>query len=263
MVTMLRELFHAVSVGAAIQQKRISGVDEDVGRFLPRRSGINWQHLLAATSGVNEGCAPGDCFYYDERKVSEEMVYALASVYGTPHESFGALLEGFEPVVRDSYGDAIGLNGYRLSQHGSKEQVRYNSDLEDLGRVGLLLLARGAWAGEQVLPRAYVEAMETVQTEGARPRYHPRKHGPEFRVTPAPYGYRAWVNANQHVFPDADKGWAWGNREDFMLFWNHDLGLVFASFNVPDHITSWRKGGHRESIPKLLEETVAGPNPLF
>ena len=135
-----------------------------------------------------------------------------------------------------------------------------------MARLGLLVLARGRWKGEQVIPSSFIKAMETRQSGDANPRHHPRKFKRPEAFPKAPYGYRVWVNSERLVFKDAAADWAWANREDYMIFWNHRLGLVFATFNMADEETrqriSWRHGPYAGGILKALEDTVAGPNPL-
>jgi CubicO group peptidase (beta-lactamase class C family) len=172
------------------------------------------------------------------------------------------LIERFEAVTQATFAEAIGMTGYGFEN--KKGLLRYRLDLEDMGRVGLLLVARGRWGQTQVLPAWFVRAMETPQVgEDVEVHYHPHKHHARAAFPEAPYGYRCWVNARRDVFPDADAGWCWGNREGHFLLWNHELGIVFATDGIEGAYTSWREGPHERSIAWQIEQQIVGDNPLF
>jgi CubicO group peptidase (beta-lactamase class C family) len=155
-------------------------------------------------------------------------------------------------VLRKAYFDAIGMRGWTV-------QPRYDGavlslDLEDMGRLGLLVLARGRWGSEQIIPQDFVEALETKQTRGMKVNYNGPDDGTiELDLPEAPYGFMTWVNTDRDVFPNAGPAWAWGSGAGgHAVYWNRELGIVLA--------VQGRRPGM--SLPELVEAGVRGPNPL-
>ena len=176
------------------------------------------------------------------------LTNALAKAYGR-----AGYQDRYDRVLREAYFDAIGMRGWAV-------QPRYDGavlslDLEDMGRLGLLVLARGRWQGRQLIPRAFIEALETKQTRGMKVNYD----GPDDGKIPldlpeAPYGFMTWVNTDRDMFPHADASWAWGSGAGgHAIYWNHRLGIVLA--------VQGRAAGAR--LPELVEAGVRGPDPLF
>ena len=113
--TMLRELVHALGVGAALAQGKVSDLSEVPAGYPMAekgiKNGVTWHHMLAATTGLNyTDIQPGERFHYDERNVSEQMVYALAHLYGVNHQNnYQQLLAGYPGVIKTALTDAIGM----------------------------------------------------------------------------------------------------------------------------------------------------------
>ena len=261
-VASLRKTWHALTVGAAIGQGRIPSVHQKINVWRKELTGkdakATWRHVITQTSGFDypygrhSAYEPGQMWTYSDKN-PRHLCNALARVYGKQ-----GYTDNYDDVVRQAYFGAIGLRGWttRVRQDG----IRFQFDLEDMGRLGLLVLARGRWRDKQVIPRSFVEQLETKQTRGARVNYNGPDDGnvglgaKEFPE--APYGFMTWVNTDGDYYPKADKAWAWGaGAGGSRVLWNHKNGIVFAGFGVPGDPTS-------DGIPHIIESCIDAPNPL-
>jgi hypothetical protein len=157
----------------------------------------------------------------------------------------------------------LGWASYAHYDNGSQmyDGAWIKASLEHMGRLGLLVLARGAWNGDQLVPRWFVEDLETKQAYGMQVNYdgpYDGKVGLDTEQFPeAPYGYFTWVNTDGDYFPDAGRAWAWGSGAGGMkTMWNRENGIVFAAIGA-------RIGPGTKSIPRIIEEAILAPNPSF
>ena len=255
-VASLRKTWHALTVGAAIQQGRIPSWDQKISVWERDLSGAHaeatWWHVMTQSSGFDypydgyPAYRPGEMWTYSDKNPLR-LTNALAKVYGK-----AGYHDRYEDVLRQAYFDAIGMRGWAV-------QPRYDGavlslDLEDMGRLGLLVLARGRWGNEQIVAQDFVEALETKQTRGMKVNYNGPDDGTiELDLPEAPYGFMTWVNTDRDVFPKAGSAWAWGSGAGgHAVYWNRELGIVLA--------VQGRKPG--TNLPELVEAGVRGPNPL-
>ena len=160
---------------------------------------------------------------------------ALARVYGRWDYD-----DDYDAVVREAYFDAIGLRGWSTvikkdrGFKGANDGVRFVFDLEDMGRLGLLVLARGNWDGNQLIPEWFVRQLERKQTCGMLANYAGPNDGvvgldpKEFPE--APYGFMTWVNTDGDLMPGAGREWAYASgARGHITMWNRKLGIVFAA----------------------------------
>ena len=238
-----RKTWHAMTVAAAVQQGRIPSLDQSLAVWnaglRDRYADVTWRHVITQSSGFDypygsfPAYPPGKMWTYSDLNPIQ-MCNALARVYGL--EDY---YDDYARVVKQAYFDAIGLRGWKLlirrdpAYHGVNDAIRFSFDLEDMGRLGLLVLARGNWDGKQIVPKGFVEALETKQTRGMSVNYDGPNDGDlgytadEFPEPP--YGYMTWVNTDGDLLHGADRDWAYasgagGNR----TLWNHKFGIVFA-----------------------------------
>ncbi len=266
-VKSLRKTWHALTVGAAIGRGKIPSLQQKLSVWNPELTGKNagatWWHVITQTSGFDypyagqPACKPGEIWTYSDKN-PVQLCNALARVYGRKD-----FTEGYDGVVRAAYFDAIGLRGWKTSL--SKDGVRFHFDLEDMGRLGLLVLARGEWNGQRIIPRDFVEALETKQTRGIKANYFGPDDGAvgdgwlrghHEKSLASPYGYMTWVNTDGDLFPGADRAWAHASGAlGAAVLWNHRNGIVFAGLGVD---TRRGTGG----IAGEIESCIAGANPL-
>jgi CubicO group peptidase (beta-lactamase class C family) len=238
-VASLRKTWHAMIVGAALHQKKIASFDEKISRWQPELKGhhadATWRHVLTQSSGFDypygnhPAYRPGEMWTYSDLNLIH-LCHALAKVYGKKNYR-----DDFADVARKAYFDAIGMQGWSTrmkvdSASGLEDGVRFVLNLDHMGRLGLLALARGRWKDRQLVSRKFVEELETKQTSGMKVNYNGPNDGKiDLKYKEVPYGYLTWVNTDQDVYPRADRAWAWGSGAGGnAVFWNHKLGIVFA-----------------------------------
>jgi hypothetical protein len=272
-VKSLRKTWHAMTVGAAIEQGKIADFKtQKVSAYLPSLTGndanATWWHVLTQSTGFDyPGCGistdylPGQMWTYSDLNL-KNLTEALYVAWGSPGGGYGSI--NYQTLLKEAYFDAIGMQGWsaRLSSDG----IRLVLDLEDMGRLGLLLLARGSWNGQELVPQSFVEEMETKQTQGMLVNYNGCNDGVmEWASTSefpeSPYGYLTWVNTAGDFYPGADTHWAFGRGAGgAYLLWNKQNGIVFAAVGL-----TYDAGYTPTSygIPQIIEANILGPNPLF
>ncbi len=261
-VASLRKTWHALTVGAAIQQGKIPSYSQKISVWNKELTGLHaeatWWHVITQTAGFDypygdyPAFKPGEMWTYSDKN-PRVLCNALARVYGKKD-----FQDHYADVIRAAYFDAIGLTGWAAVPQ--QDGIRLHLDLEDMGRLGLLVLARGQWNGVEVIPQWFVEQLERKQTDGVRVNYSgpddgkvnlDRKESPE-----VPYGFLTWVNTDGDFYPGADTAWAWGaGAGGTYVLWNRNNGVVFAGAGMDTGPTT-------NGIPHLIERAVAGPNPL-
>jgi hypothetical protein len=255
-VASLRKTWHALAVGAAIKQGKVPSLDQKISAYQTDLKGndalATWRHVITQSSGFDYPYSdypdfkPGEMWTYSDAN-PVHLTNALAKVYGRKGYE-----DDYAEVLKAAYFDAIGMRGWRASPR--YDGAVLDLDLEDMGRLGLLVLARGSWAGKEIVPRWFVEELERKQTYGMRVNYDGPNDGKiPMSYAEAPYGFMTWVNTDGDVYPKADRGWAWGSGAGgHGVFWNHKLGVVFAA----------QSRDRNTPFPEIIEANVIGPNPL-
>lgn len=261
-VKSLRKTWHALAVGAALHQKRIPSLDQKISIWNKSLQGkdadATWRHVMTQTSGFDypygdyPAYKPGEMWTYSDKN-PKHLCNALARAFGRKDYR-----DGYAEVMRKAYFDAIGMQGWKTSLRS--DGVRFHFDLEDMGRLGLLVLARGRWQDKQLIPASFVDQLERKQTAGAKVNYNGPEDG-RIALDPkkfpeAPYGFMTWVNTDGRFYPQASKAWAWasGAGGTFVL-WKRENGIVFAGIGV--NTAPATKG-----IPHVLEAHIKVANPL-
>ncbi|MGH9845866.1 MAG: serine hydrolase, partial [Blastocatellia bacterium] len=172
-VASLRKTWHAMAVGAAIKQGKIPSYKQKLSVWNRELTGkdaeATWRHVITQTSGFDypygdfPALKPGEIWTYSDKN-PKQLCNALARVYGKKDYR-----DNYDEVIRQAYFDAIGMRGWTSS--AQDDGIRFQFDLEDMGRLGLLALARGRWNGVEVIPQWFVEELEKKQTRGIRANY--------------------------------------------------------------------------------------------
>jgi CubicO group peptidase (beta-lactamase class C family) len=256
----LRKTWHAMAVGAALKQGRLDSLDRPIATYRPDLRGkdarATFRHVLTQSSGFDfPGCgdptdyAPGEVWSYSDLNLVE-LCHAMARIYGRRD-----YLDDYTSVMGAAYFDAIGLRGHAVlpaTEAQGFDGIRFEFDLEDMGRLGLLALARGTWSGVELVPRAFVEALETTQTRGMKVNDTACSEGGtmvDWKPSVA-YGYLTWNNGEGRV-EGADRAWAWAHgKGNNRIFWHHGHGLVIAGMGIGLEAMA------------IAEAAVVGPNPL-
>jgi hypothetical protein len=267
-VASLRKTWYAMAVGAALRHGKIASLDEPLSRYEKDLKGndalATWKHVMTQSAGFDYPAGPypdfkpGEMWTYSDRN-PHHLCNALAKAYG--HVSF---FDHFDDVMKEAYFDAIGMRRWysrNIIDHGESglwDGPRLVIDMEHMGRLGLLALARGSWNGKELVPRSFVEALETKQTRGMlssrleRGGSPPAARNAEAEKKETPYGYLTWVNTDGDLHPGADRRWARASGAGgSTVLWNHTNGIVFVGFGIND-----------DKIPNLLERAIEGDNPL-
>ena len=189
----------ALLYGVALDKGVVKSIDEPISNHLreaadaaldPRVRALTFRHLLTMTAGWESWdtdlppfdfvdslrrpfvYAPGERFQYDNA-TSNILGIALARAAGTTLERF-AEEHLFEPLgirnyrwLKDARGNTMGWHNLHLT-------------LDDMLKIGQLVLDEGAWQGRQIVPADWIRAMLTRRNAG----------GPPSNI---PYGYHWYV----------------------------------------------------------------------
>jgi CubicO group peptidase (beta-lactamase class C family) len=268
-VASLRKTWHALTVGAAIKQEKIPSYNQKISVWQTELTGndanATWWHVITQSSAfdypydVFPDYEPGEMWTYSDYNPFN-LNHALAKVYGKQD-----FYDNYDDVLEEAYFNTIGMQGWstRIVYDPPSQMadgIRLELDLEDMGRLGLLVMSRGKWDGIEVIPQWFVEELESKQTYGMLVNYNGPNDG-IINLDPAefpesPYGYMTWVNTDEDYYPGADKHWAFGQGYggNYVL-WNSLNGIVYAGVGVQTDPTS-------DGIPHIIDRNIEGPNPL-
>ena len=244
-----RKTWHALTVGAAIQLGKIQSLNQPISEWNKDLAGehanATWWHVITQSAGFDypygehPAYPPGRMWTYSDYN-PVNLCNALARVWGRKDYH-----DQYEIVVKEAFVDAIGMRGWNIAYtkdpalHRADDGVRFVLDLEDMGRLGLLVLARGNWNGKQLVPAWFVRQLERKQTYGMLANYDGPNDG-KIGLDPnkfpeCPYGFMTWVNTDGDQIPGADRGWAYASgARGHVTLWNRRFGIVFAAAGAQD-----------------------------
>lgn len=207
----------SILVGAAVARGKIAGVNEPVTKYLPElvESGyrnVTIKQVLQMATGVDysedyrdstSGAARIGAALITGRPAFDEFVRSMKPTTVAPGTRFqyqsvntqllGMLIERVtgmtlarwaEEVLWSQLGaDSDAFFYQAKDQPGTCAFACFNATLRDYGRIGLLMLNRGASNGRQLVPASWVEASTTADAEYLRPG-----RGGQFG-----YGYQWWI----------------------------------------------------------------------
>lgn len=265
----LRKTWHALTVGSAIKKGKIPSYDQKISVWLAELTGndanATWWHVITQSAGFDypydgfPDYEPGEMWTYSDYH-PVYLNHALAKAYGKQD-----FYDNYEEVLQEAYFDAIGMEGWSTGivyDSGSQMEdgIRLNLDLEDMGRLGLLVLSKGKWNGKELIPRWFAEELETKQTYGMKVNYNGPNDGiinlDPNQFPESPYGYMTWVNTDGDYYPGADTHWAFGRGAGgHFILWNSINGIVYAGVGV-------QTDPNANGIPHIIERYIDGLNPL-
>ena len=262
----------------AVQEGKLSSVDERVADFEPRLktlndgkdAGITWRHFASQTSGYGLVEPPGAAWAYND--------CALALYYDTLTEKvFGT--NGSE-ILRTRLAEPLQFEDrYTFDAFGRADRPgRLALSVRDFARFGLLYLRRGRWRDEQLLRPEFVRmalhspiSPRTPRTNGQEAAMLPGQRtlggGRDQTPTgPGFYSFNWWLNgtnaAGQRLFvgapPDAFAASGHGGKRVLFVVPSLDLVVSWNDSDIEDHDTSPENPKTKmNQAARLLTEAVA------
>lgn len=239
----------------AVQEGKISSVDEPVAKFEPRLNSLNagkdaaitWRHLASQTSGYGWSEPPGAAYAYND--------YALTFYYDTLMEKVFRT-NGTEVLRTRLAGPLQFEDAFTFNAFGPNNRPgRLALSCRDFARFGLLYLRGGNWRGRELLPTQFVHlatsspiSPATPLTRGVDADMLPgqRTMGGTKNITrvgPGFYSFNWWLNrtnaAGQRLFPDAPHDTyvasGHGGKRALVIIPSLDLIAVWNDSVIEDH----------------------------
>ncbi len=259
---------HAATTGVALERSLIPSLDEKLSIWNSELSGIDsdvsWRHVLEQSAALDDPLAlPGSVWAFSNANAFQ-LNRALSRVWGRAD-----LTDNYNIVLADALLDPIGAQGWSSSI--ATDGVHLHLDLEDMGRIGTLLIAGGAWLNGQVLPEWVVDLMVTRQSKGVVTDYDNANGGntglQNADFPESPYGLMTWVNTDQQLYPAADARWAvLLEPEGSLIAINPASGMVLAVENGSFLPVSGAPAGWPTAVRSAIEtmqQQVVSENPLL
>ena len=186
-------------------------------------------------------CEPGTYWEYNDVRINQ-LSLALLHLFkrALPEvflESVLHPLGGGHDFRWEGYDDAwVEINGWRLQSvpGGTHWGAGVSISARDQARIAQLMLDRGASAGRELIPRAWVERMSAPCA-----------------IAPF-YGLLTWLNGDGHLFADASRA-SW-----FMMGAGGNMVWI-----DPDHdaviVSRWLDGAHSAEFVKRVAEALRAP----
>lgn len=271
----------------ALEDGRISGLDEKVSKWEPRLNIINkdlgykdrditLRHMANQIScyGVTE--PPGTAYAYNDWQMALFWDTVFLKVYGSTYEMVD------EQVLHPQLTDILECeDNPTFMAFGVKDRAgRLAVSVRDFARFGLLYLHRGNWKGRQLISREHAAALVTTPLHNTIPRSDSQEgsQGAEMisgqrtmgsqRIPDNQtdhFGSYSWLWWTNGVDRNGKRHWADAPLDAFGGF-GHGGRRAMAVIPSLDIIVSWNdadiKGGEMENKAlKLLVEAVKSPDP--
>lgn len=163
-----------------------SDTDSDIHRLGAAMAGN--QSLAEFVMGMERATQPGTFCQYNSAD-TQALGMLIVAVTG----------RHFADYMQEKLCEPLGMEseGYWLLDSGGMEMVLggLNLTARDFAKIGELFRNKGEWAGEQIVPKAWVEA--SIGSDA--PHLEPGRVIVGGHPFPAGYGYQWWV-------PDGDRG---------------------------------------------------------
>ncbi|MEM6994139.1 MAG: serine hydrolase [Myxococcota bacterium] len=163
-------------MGIAIGQGLIGGIDDSIAAYLPQfvgtaHEGVTLRTMLSMTTGMYEGLiADMADMFYAEDMTAMAVATPVTSEPGSEWHYSNVAVQLFEPILHVASGveahvfaeqelwSRIGMTATWMADPAGNPAMYMNvmASCRDHARFGHLYLNRGCWAGEQVVPEAWV-----------------------------------------------------------------------------------------------------------
>ncbi len=223
--------FTSALIGAAIADGYIQSIDEPIVNYIPelKKNGfekVSIKHVLQMTSGLkfNESYYNpfGDAatFYYGRNLKKSISKMKLKAEPGTRFEYqsgntqlLGLILERalktktVTQYLQEKIWTPLGMESDaswsidRKKDGLEKTFCCINATARDFAKFGRLYLNHGEWNGQQIIPRAYVDASLSRDTSAASPLYYQY----QWWMPQPEYGYMAQGILGQYIYVNPEK----------------------------------------------------------
>jgi CubicO group peptidase (beta-lactamase class C family) len=267
----------------ALEEGRISGLDEKVAKWEPRLNDINnslaykdrnitWRHLANQISCYGIAEAPGTAFDYNDWQIALFSDTLFLKVFGVTHPTLD------EKVLHPKLTDILQCedNPTFLAFDIDNRPGRLGISVRDFARFGLLYLHKGNWNGKQILS----ERLATMAVTSPLPNSIPRATGEAVEMIRGQrslgslkipdnqcdhLGSYSWLWWTNGIDREGKRHWPDAPTDAFGAFGH---GGIRAMVVIPslDLIVSWNdadiKSREKENkVLRALVESVASAKP--
>lgn len=169
----------------------------------------------------------GAAFHYHPNNVALNMLaLALTKAGGEPLDSLfkRRIADPIGMGDRWIWGDFGYVDGVKVNGGGGCQFKGIHISAEGIARVGLLLLNKGKWNGQQLLSAGWIAKATVPQSPASLPMHDPNEW---YKTILGAYGYGFWVNG---IRPDGKRIWPDAPVSTFALQGNYNN----ICFVVPD-----------------------------
>jgi hypothetical protein len=247
----------AILVGIVATRSSLDDTDLASEWLTPaQRSGLNANatvaHIMGMT-GTSRNLAPGqkNRFAYDTTGSRElnKLVDIMNAAIAREPQNFGGARNIYEFVQREVM-PKLGMSSASWRQ-GSAIGFGLNASVQDLSRLGLLILRKGNWNGEQLIAEEYMYRMTHPSFPDSNTGLGyatwlnaDRMQGPSGRSHPNCAPYAQWAAGRQPAFPESNRDYG-GSPFPTQ---RHDIGVAWAA----------GMGGQWTTVHRGLDLVISG-----
>jgi CubicO group peptidase (beta-lactamase class C family) len=175
----------STAVGIALARGELGSVDDSIAEYLPELAGtdkaaITLAHLLSMTAGLYSGVLDDMAGMFGAMDMTQKALDTpLDHPPGSEWHYSNIAVQMFDPILRAATGmpvdeyvrmhvwDRIGMEAEWFHDPAGNPALYMNvlATCRDHARFGYLYLQRGCWAGEQVVPREWIDQATTASTD--------------------------------------------------------------------------------------------------
>jgi CubicO group peptidase (beta-lactamase class C family) len=163
-------------VGIALERGELGSIDDSIADYLPELAGdpreqVTLRHLLSMTAGLYGGVLSDMAGMFTAPDMTAHaLTTELNAAPGSAWEYSNVAVQMFDPIFKglgtraDDYArmhvwEPIGMNASWITDTAGNPALYMNviASCRDHARFGYLMLRRGCWQGEQVVPQSWVD----------------------------------------------------------------------------------------------------------
>ena len=220
----------SLGLGLAMARGLSPNLDTALYTSLPDKFGadtakrkITIRHLLTMRSGLLFDNSDFSVEMFAEHP-DDEIAYILAKpLYAQPGDSFyyrdcdpqliSCLLQRItgqtlEALVRDNLFGPLGITDYyweHTREGYTSGAMALHLRPRDMAKLGQLVLQRGAWHGQQIVPAAWIDSSTAPQVDPHEGAERGWRYGFYWWIVPRLGGFTAWGSGGQYVLVVPDR----------------------------------------------------------